>query len=358
LGRHRAFPAVAVLVLVAIFAAQGMAVNNGLASHVRREQKPHPATLKVLAYDKTGAKPTKTYRIAYLTECISNPYCATRLKGIEAAAKKYGFEFKVFDANFSPQTQLQHVQDAVAQGFDGYLLAPTAAGPGCSMWQRFLRPAGRPVVTLDVPMCNDADYTRGVAATVTMVRQAFFDAHVDNAFKTCTKPCNVAALGGFTGSDLFTIWERAIRRGAAKYPNVHVVSDQPGNYDPRVALRLIGDVLRAHPDLDMVISSWDDMTRGAEQAIRAVGKQPGKDVRIYTTGATKDAVSKVKAGVYNETSIFLPYEESYYAAVALMMALEGKPVNGYVSEAELPAVTRLGSIFVTKKNAAKFRANY
>jgi ABC-type sugar transport system substrate-binding protein len=359
LGRHRAFPAGAVLVLAAVFAAQGMAVGNGSASNVRSTQKPHPATLKVLAFDKTRAKrTTKKYRIAYLAECTNNPYCQTRLTGIQAAAKKYGFEFKVFDANFSPQTQLQLVQDAVARGYDGYLLAPTAAGAGCNMWQRYLRPTGRPVVTLDIPMCNDADYTRGVAATVTMVRQAFFDAHVDNAFKTCTKHCKVAALGGFTGSDLFTIWERAIRRGAAKYPNVEIVSDQPGNYDPRVALRLIGDVLRAHPDLDMVISSWDDMTRGAEQAIRAVGEQPGKDVRIYTTGATRDAVSKVKRGVYNETSIFLPYEESYYAAAALMMALDGKPVNGYVNEAELPAVTRLGSIFVTKKNAAKFKANY
>ena len=355
--RSRALVAVLVPVLVAALAAQGAAAGNGAAMQSRGE-KPHPATLKVLAFDKAGVKPAKKYRIAYLAECINNPYCETRLKGVRAAAKKYGFEFKVFDANFSPQTQLQQVQDAAARGYDGYLFAPTAAGPGCTMWQRQLRPTGRPVVTLDVPMCDDDDYTPGVAATVTMVRQAFFDAHVDNAFKTCTKPCKVAALGGFVGSDLFTIWERAIRRGAAKYPNVEVVSDQPGNYDPRVALRVIGDVLRAHPDLDMVITSWDDMTRGAEQAIRAAGKQPGKDVRIYTTGATKDAVSKVKKGVYNETSIFLPYEESYYAAVALMMALAGKPVNGYVNEAELPAVTSLGSIFVTKKNAATFKANY
>ena len=126
----------------------------------------------MLAFDKTDAKPTKKYRIAYLTECISNPYCETRLKGIQAAATKYGFEFKVFDANFNPQTQLRLVQDAVAQGFDGYLFAPTAAAPACTMWKRFLQPTDKPVVTLDVPMCDDADYTPGVAATVTMVRQA------------------------------------------------------------------------------------------------------------------------------------------------------------------------------------------
>jgi ABC-type sugar transport system substrate-binding protein len=226
------------------------------------------------------------------------------------------------------------------------------------MWQRFLKPTGKPTVTLDIPMCTDPDYTPGVAATVTMVRQAYFNAHVDNAFRSCTSQCKVAAVGGFTGSDLFTIWERAVAQGKAKFPNVKVVSDQPGNFDPRVALRLVGDALRANPDLNMVISPWDDMTRGAEQAIVAAGRKPGKDVRIYSTGATKVGVQRVKQGAWNETSIFLPFEESYYAAVALIMALEGKPVNAYVNEARMPPVTRLGSIYVTKQNAANFRPNY
>ena len=121
---------------------------------------------------------------------------------------------------------------------------------------------------------------------------------------------------------------------------------------------MIGDALRADPDLDLVISPWDDMTRGAEQAIVAAGKKPGADVEIYSTGATKVGVQRVKQGAWNETSIFLPFEESYYAAAALMMALDDKPVNGYVNEAELPPVTKLGSIYVTKQNAAKFRPNY
>jgi ABC-type sugar transport system substrate-binding protein len=348
----------AALLVGSVLAAQGCGSGNDAPSPSPTHQARGSGTPKVLAFDETGAKPTKKYRVAYLTECISNPYCEARLEGIRAAAKKYGFEFKVFDANFNPQTQLRLVQDAVAQGFDGYVFAPVAAGPGCTMWERFMKPTGKPVVTLDVPMCKDADYTPGLAATVTMVRQAFFDAHVDQAFRSCANACKVAAIGGFTGSDLFTLWERAIARGKAKYPNVNVVSDQPGNYDPRVALRVIGDALRAHPDLDLVVTPWDDMTRGAEQAIVAAGKRPGTDVRIYSTGATKAGVERVKQGMWNETSIFLPFEESYYAAVGLMMALAGTPVNAYVNESELPPVTKLGSLYVTRQNAAAFRPNY
>jgi len=356
--RSPSMRAATVLAFVSALVAQGCGGGSASTSSSAVAQHGHPQTARVIAFDRTGAKPTRKYRIAYLAECTSNPYCQTRLNGIRAAAKKYGFEFQVFDANFSPQTQLGQVQDAVAQGFDGYVFAPTAGAPGCSMWKNYLRPTGKPVVTLDVPMCNDADYTPGVAATVTMVRQAFFDADVEHAFRSCTSRCKVAAIGGFTGSDLFTVWERAIERGKAKFPDVDVVSDQPANFDPRVAVQVIGDALRANPDLDIVISPWDDMTRGAQQAIVAAGKKPGSDVRIYSTGATKVGVHEVEQGAWNETMIFLPYQESYYASVALMMALAGQPVNGYVNEAELPPVTQLGSLHVTKENAARFHPDY
>jgi ABC-type sugar transport system substrate-binding protein len=345
------------LLAFSALATQGCGAGNR-SIQFASDQEHHPGTAKVVAFDTTGVKPGKKYRIAYLAECTNNPYCQTRLAGIRAAAKKYGFEFRVFDANFNPQTQLGQVQDAVAQGFDGYVFAPTAGAPGCTMWKSYLKPTGKPVVTLDLPMCNDPDYTPGVAATVTMARQAFFNADVDYAFRSCKTKCKVAAIGGPTGSDLFTVWERAVAQSKAKFPNVQVVSDQPANFDPRVALQVIGDALRANPGLDVVISPWDDMTRGAEQAIVAAGKKPGKDVRIYSTGATKVGLQRVQQGRWNETMIFLPFQESYYAGVAMIMALERQPVNAYVNEAEMPSVSKLGSLYVTKQNAAGFQPNY
>jgi ribose transport system substrate-binding protein len=318
-----------------------------------------PAVQAVLKFDKAGAEPAKHYRIAYLAECVQNPYCQERLKGVQAAAKKYGFTFKLFDANFNPSAQLKDVQDASAESFDAYLFAPAASAPGCSMWKQYLAPTHKPVVTLDLPMCGNADYTPGLAGTVTMQRQAYFDAHVNNAFASCKTSCDAAAIGGFVGSDLFNFWETAIKRAAAKYPNVHVVLDQPGNFDPATALRVMQDGLRAHPDIQIVVSPWDDMTRGIVQAIKNSGKVPGKDVRIYSIGATKNGIGAVRDGTFAEDTILLPWQESYYAGVAAVMALEGHPVNGYINEAELPAVVDgPGTIFITKENAAKFSPNY
>jgi len=339
---------------LAVFAA-GVALLTGAAYAA----EVSPAAKAVVEFDKAGVAPTSKHRIAYLTECVDNPYCLARLAGLKAAAAKYNFEFKIFDANFSPATQAKVVENAVTEGFDGYLFGPAAAQPGCGLYNRLLKPTGKPVVSIDIAMCGDPDYTPGLNATFTMQGPAHFNEALDNAFAACKGACEVAAVGGFVGSDLFTYWEGAIKAAAAKHPNVKVVTDEPANFDPRIALKKIQDALLAHPNISIIISSWDDMSRGVEQAVIASGKTPGKDVMIFSGGATKVGVDKVKAGLWQSTTAYLPYQEGYYGAVALIMALEGKPVNAYVDEALLPEIVdSTGTIFITKDNVDKYNPVY
>src|ERR1700730_14706530 len=310
---------------VALVFVAGLASNNIKASAVEMS----PAAKAVVDYDKSFTTPQKKYRIAYLTECVDNPYCLARLEGLKAAATKYGFEFKIFDANFSPATQAKVVENAVTEGFEGYLFGPAAA------------------------------YPPGLSTTLTMQGPYHFDNMLDNAFASCKGNCQVAAVGGFVGSDLFTYWENAIKKAAAKYPNVQVVVDEPANFDPRIALKKIQDALLAHPHINIVISSWDDMSRGVEQAVVAAGKIPGKDVSIFSGGATKVGVEKVKSGKWASTMAYLPYQEAYYGADALMMALDGKPINAYIDEALLPEIVNsTGTVFINKDNVDKYKPVY
>lgn len=314
---------------------------------------------RILAFDEAGVRLETPARIGYLPECVTNPYCQARMDGLRDAAEKFGFTFETFDGNFSAQTQLKAVQDATTKGFDGYILGPTVEAAGCTMWRDYLVPTGRPVVTVDIPMCGDADHTPDTAGAVLMQSQAYFDAHVDNAFASCEDTCKAVAIGGFVGSDLYNYWQNAIEKAEAKYPNVEVVVNQPGDFDPRKALQITRDALAAHPDVNMVVVSWDDMTRGVPAGITAAGKTPGEDVEIYTVGATKDAIAKLKSGVYSESTMLLPYEEAYYAGVAMAMALRGEPLDGFVNQALLPKVTEgAGTIFITPENADSHEPNY
>ena len=316
------------------------------------------AVKKVLAFDEAGQKLGKSYRIAYLTECVTNLYCQARMEGLQDAADKFGFTFKTFDPNFNPQAQLKHVQNAVQEDFDGYLFAPTTDAAGCKMWKDYLVPTGKPVVSLDLTMCGDVDYTEGLAATVTMQRQPFFDLHMENAFASACEGddvCKGVSLSGFAGSDLYNRWNKAIENGIKIYPNVKMVSLREAKFDPRYGRDLTQDALTAHPDLDFVVAHDDDMMLGAAAAIEAAGLEPGKDVLLFSLGANGRGIQKIKEGVFNETTVAIGYEESYYASVALVMALQGQAVNAYINEAHLPTVTEgPGSILITKTNVDKF----
>lgn len=315
---------------------------------------------KVRAFDRAGAAPAKKYRIAYLTECVNNVYCEARLRGVKDAAKKYGFTFKTFDPNFNPAAQLKLVQNAVAEGgYDGFLFAPAAGQPGCSMYKRFLKPTGKPVVSLDLPMCGDADYTPGLDGTVSIQRQDYFNRVLEHAYASCSGTCRAVTFSGFTGSDLFNFWVKASQRAAKLHPNVKVIQDYPAQFDPQLGRQKMQDALQAHPNINLVVSHDDAMSKGVSAAIRAAGKKPGRDVRIYSNGAGRLGLAAVRSGEFNETTVELPYEESYYAAVALVMAMEGKPVKGYITEEQLPRVTDgPGTIYITKKNVDKFKPNW
>ena len=67
----------------------------------------------------------------------------------------------------------------------------------------------------------------------------------------------------------------------------------------------------------------------------------------------------MKSGLWSSTTAYLPYQEAYYGAAALMMALEGKPINAYIDEALLPEIVdTTGTIFITKDNVDKYTPNY
>lgn len=293
----------------------------------------------VVAFDATAARPDRTYNIAYLTECVDNPYCVARLKGIEDASEKFGVKMKVFDSKWSLIDQQRTAEMAVAEGiFDGYLFGPLAPAPSCKLWNRVLVPTGKPVVTVTVPMCGDADHTDGLAGTFTQQGAVHYQELVDYAFASCTEECFVLAVGGFIGSQLQNYWEGAVEKGLAKYPNAKLLVQEAANFDPRTAYQKTQNALTAHPNINLVVSNWDDMSRGIEQAIKASGRSPGKDVRIYSAGANSGSVEKIKKGTMNASLALLPYDEGYFSTVALVMAMEGNAINGYIDESWLPQV--------------------
>jgi galactofuranose transport system substrate-binding protein len=151
----------------------------------------------------------------------------------------------------------------------------------------------------------------------------------------------------------------AIDKGLKKFPNVQIVSRREAKFDPRLARQITQDALQAHPDLNFVVCHDDNMSLGVASAIKAAGLVPGKDVKIYSMGGNAHGVQGVKDGIFEWTAAEDPQAEAYYGAIALVMALEGKPLNGYVNLEDLPwLVDGTDTIFITKENMSKFTPHW
>ena len=88
---------------------------------------------------------------------------------------------------------------------------------------------------------------------------------------TQVKSGNIAFLGGFPGNPLSLSWQKCEQ--AALNPNIHVVANEPTNWDPSKVQGVVAGILAAHPD----VKGWSyeyglGMAQGAFAAYQAAGK--------------------------------------------------------------------------------------
>jgi ABC-type sugar transport system substrate-binding protein len=315
---------------------------------------------QTVEHARNGAAATDAPRIAYLAECgPAYAYCQARLDGAEAAAAHFSATIQLYDADFDTATQLQQVQDAVQEGYDGYVFSPVTDASGCANLE-LLQATGKPVATINSPMCGNADYTEGTVGFVGIQTTDYFQDFFDNAFGSCADSCTVVAVGGALGSDLYGRWHDALVAAAAEHPEVRIANDQPAGFDPTAALAVVQDSLRADPGIDLVVSANDDMTVGAVQAIVDAGLVPGRDVHVHSVGGSAAAVAEVATGRWDGTAVLLPYDESYFGVTQLMRKLStGEDTPGFAYLAEAPAVVDgPGSVFLTSANVARFEPQW
>jgi ABC-type sugar transport system substrate-binding protein len=98
---------------------------------------------------------------------------------------------------------------------------------------------------------------------------------------TQVKSGNIAFLGGFPGNPLSLGWQKCEQ--AALNPSIHVVANQPTNWDPSKVQGIVAGILAKYPDLKGI--SYEDalfMSQGGYAAYKSAGI-PYKGVFTYRT---------------------------------------------------------------------------
>jgi len=120
------------------------------------------------------------------------------------------------------------------------------------------------------------NYTTVVGENTCRLGKAF--AKVDNKF---IGSGNIAFMGGFPGNPLSTSWQQCEQK--ALNPSIHVVANDPTNWDPSQVQGIVAGILAKYPDLKGL--SYEDsafMAAGGLNAYKAAGI-PYQGVFTYRT---------------------------------------------------------------------------
>ena len=299
-----------------------------------------------------------TINIGVFLASSANTYWAAELQGAKEIASKHPeVKLTVFDAKFTTNVQVNQLRNAlVSKKYQAWFIGPNDGGP--------LTPTIKAAVAQGVKVgcslvpCgpNIRDVRVQIPGQVIFAGLGFYpNGQLLGAgvVKACQgiDPCEVLWLPGLPTLPLEVARQEGLFAVIKPHSNIKIVATAAGGYLAAPALTATSNVLRAHPNLNVVVSSGDQMIAGAYKAEQLAGK--AGDVANVGNGCTVEAKQLILADKELACSVYLPITEGRLVVQALVNAVKGSTKTGIYVNPKSP-IGRLG----TKANIAKFTPQF
>jgi ribose transport system substrate-binding protein len=278
---------------------------------------------------RAAAKPV----VAVIPRGEAHPYWQAAVRGARDAAKAAGLEVIVRSAQpWEVAEQVAIVDEMVERGVDGIVLAPSDPKALVKAVEEAHR-AGIPVVAFDVPVD-----TEKVVSFVGADNAKAGALAANRLAETLGGKGSVALLRFVAGATALEARAQGMLGVLEKFPEIKVVADQHTQGSPESALRVMQNLLEAHPDVAGVLTVAEPVTVGAVAAIR----ERGLDERVKLVGfdASRDLVERVRAGSVDALLVQDPVGIGTVAVRVLVDHLNG---------AAVPKRVEVGTVLVTKE---------
>ena len=318
------------------------------------------AVTVTLASTASG-RSTKQVRIGVFLASAANTYWTAELQGAQDIAKKYGnVKLTVFDAQFTTTKQVNELRDAlISKKFDAWFVGPNDGGPLTPTIKQAIKQGVKVACTL-VPCGPNIRSTNIQIPGLTAFAGIGFYPNGQQLGQLVEKgckginPCKVVWLPGLPELPLEKARTDGLYSIIKKDKNIEVVSVQAGGYLAAPALKATQNILQAHPDVNVIVSSGDQMIAGAYRAIKLAGIPDGK-IKLYGNGCTFEAKQLILQGKQAGCTVYLPRSEARFAVDLLVRAVNGEQVTGRtIDPITLSPIGPIG----TKANIAKFTPEF
>ena len=248
--------------------------------------------------------------------------------GMQDAADKAGVELLLANSANKPDKEIQLVNTYIARGVDAIVISPLSAKASATALQR-AKDAGIVVVTYnstvegDIPAAYIESDQGDLGRQTGLVARRYIEEQLGGQAKIAT----------LAFKSQFAEQSDARRNGfvevVGQLPGVEFVAEQDA-WLPEMALKKAGDILTAHPEIDILWSANEGGTVGSVMAVKNADRE-GK-VAVFGTDASQQLVEFMLAddGILQALTTQTPFELGVKAMELAIGALKGQDVAAKV----------------------------
>lgn len=234
----------------------------------------------------------KGKKVVWIAVTLGNDLQTEWEKNFRELSESVGMEFSVRDANFNAEAQTQAMEAVINEKPDLMIVQSINVNSTSRLIKR-AQAEGIPVIQLNMKSMQDSAGFVG-ADYVGMGEQI-----ANEIVAECTPEkgrTNKIAIvqGDPSGADSYLQME-GINRILAANPQIEIVSNQAGMWDPNKARDITTTVLQQNPDLCAAVGLWGVMSMGVAQAIKEAGLQ-GKVLHYSNDGGARYMCDAVASG--------------------------------------------------------------
>jgi ABC-type sugar transport system substrate-binding protein len=242
-------------------------------------------------------KLTKTsgYRVAFSQNASNNPWRLAETASMKDEAAKQNVQLTIADANNQQSKQIADIKGLIAQKPDALFIAPITEQIANVVKEA--GGAGIPVFLLD----RDVDHNVAKPGQdfVTVIQSDFVQegkrAAVQMA-KATSGNAKIIELEGTTGASPAIDRKKGFDEAIKQCSGMQVTVSQDGDFTRAKGQSVAETLLQSHPDTTAIYAHNDEMALGAIAAVKAIGKVPGKDIKVVSIDGEKDGLKAVAAG--------------------------------------------------------------
>ncbi|WP_179221983.1 sugar ABC transporter substrate-binding protein [Inquilinus limosus] len=280
--------------------------------------------------------PGKPLNIAYFAPS-GNSFLQANLEALDEAAKGIEGTYQFYDANWDAGTQLNQIQNAIQSGrFNAFIVQPLDGHLLCHALTEDAPKAGILVAIAVVQLCDRAtlpDEQQWAPGTATFVGGAFSVTTVhDWMVEVARRSPGKHKVGVLTGALLVadTInFDKALADAKATNPDWEIVGVQRTDVSVPDALAKAQNLIQAHPDIDTILTTYSNISRGAVTALQLAGRKPG-EVKVYDMGGTAWSKQAILDGWVEFTMPRYARSVIHASVRSLAEASSGKPGPHYI----------------------------